>query len=265
MYEFTQMFPTPDALLALEPDVLGAKILALLCKQPPHQNQGMFLLANFIGELWPFAPPMPGYQPPFPQSKRREIDLAIGEAWAWLEREGLLIPAPDTNGHNGWRVLGRHARGYAERVDTSRRGAPVPFLKELLHRRILERAWPAYMRTDFDSAAFEAMKAVEIAVREADGYGSEKIGVNLIQDAFSQGKGPLTDTTAPPAEQVARMNLFLGGIGAYKNSQSHRDVNLGDPVEALEIILLANHLLRIVDIRAKAASPPSLGSNHPAA
>ena len=116
------------------------------------------------------------------------------------------------------------------------------------------------MHTDFDNAAFEAMKAVEIAVRDAAGYGPEKIGVNLIQDAFSQGKGPLTDTTTPPAEQVSRMNLFWGAIGSYKNPQSHRDVILDDPVEALEIILLANHLLRIVDTRAKASSP-SLGSN----
>ena len=250
MYELAQMFPTPDALLALEPDELGTKILASLCKRASNQNQGMFHLNNLILELWPY-PTTPGYQSPFPQSKRSEIDLAIGEAWAWLERQGLLIPAADTNGQNGWRVLGRRALDYAQDVDTSRRSGPITFPKELLHPRILEKAWPAYMRTGFDNAAFEAMKAVEIAVRDAAGYGPEKIGVNLIQDAFSQGKGPLADTTAPSAEQISRMNLFWGAIGSYKNPQSHRDVNLDDPLEALEIILLANHLLRIVDNRAK--------------
>lgn len=178
MYELARILPTADALLALEPDALGTKILAVLCNRPPNQNQGMFHLNNLIQELWPFAL-LPGQQSPFPQNRRSEIDLAIGEAWAWLQREGLLIPASDINGHNGWLVLSRRARGYVQTVDLSGRAAPVPFPKEFLHPRILDRAWPAYIRTDFDNAAFEAMKSVEVAVREAAGYGPEKIGVNL--------------------------------------------------------------------------------------
>jgi hypothetical protein len=32
------------------------------------------------------------------------------EAWAWLEAQGLLVPAGDTNDRNGGRVLSRRAR-----------------------------------------------------------------------------------------------------------------------------------------------------------
>lgn len=48
-------------------------------------------------------------------------------------------------------------------------------------------------------------------------------------------------------EQQARMALYWGAIGMFKNPSSHRQVDYEDPVLASEVILLADLLLRLLE------------------
>ena len=69
-----------------------------------------------------------------------------------------------------------------------------------------------------------------------------------MRKAFHPSDGRLTIQGDARGERQAVMDLFADAIGSYKNPSSHRHVAI-DALEAVEMIMLATHLLRIVDSR----------------
>ena len=61
------------------------------------------------------------------------------------------------------------------------------------------------------AAVFEAFRILEVAIREAAGYGPNEHGETMINDAFNEKTGgPLVDATAPKSEQRAMRFLMVG-------------------------------------------------------
>jgi uncharacterized protein (TIGR02391 family) len=241
------IIPDPDALLALEPDELGLRLLPVLAtwRQQGAQLQPNQFIPSIVGSA-----NNPDYPAQYPSNRRAEIEQALREAWAWLEGQALLVHDPGWMGPHEIRKLSRRAKRLAAEPDARRVLSFRRIPKESLHPKFREDVWELFHRGKYDTAVFEAMKAVEVAVREAAGYTDADYGVDMIARAFHEDRGPLRDPNMQPAERSARRSLFVGAFGSYKNPHSHRNVALDDPDEAAELVALACHLLRIVDSRA---------------
>lgn len=181
------------------------------------------------------------------QQSNMPVGVACSSAWAWLEANGFICRHPEQD--NEWFMAtprGESLRSHQElRNYMTSEQLPEAFLND----ELLANVRPLFFQSRFETAVFEAFKTLEVAIRTTAGLGHDLIGVQPASRAFNPDDGQLTDMKAEKGERVALMNLMTGALGSYKNPASHRHVEISAE-EARDMIILASHLLKIVNSRA---------------
>ena len=242
MEELYENFQDPDEILSFEVEKMAGIVLSIL--------QGMeekFCVRNCIMAV-PFVGEHRngGDSYGYPLDRKAEVLLAVSEAFACLRSQVLIVEAPESS--DGSMVLSRRARTIKADRDFQQFSMTRRFDRDVLHPDVSGEIWDAVLRGEFPVAIFSAMKAVEIAVREAGGHRESNVGIGLIKTAFGPG-GSLRDRNANQSEEDGVYQLFQGAMRAYRNPHSHRWVKVKDIIEAMEVVMLSSHLLRIVDSR----------------
>jgi uncharacterized protein (TIGR02391 family) len=175
--------------------------------------------------------------------RRGPAQDALAEAVQWLYARGMIARNWDQTAGDAFITtrLGRRVLDAGVREIRA-----IDRLAVDLHPLLEREVRSLYITSRWDLAVFAAMKLVEVRARSVAGESDDLIGVKLMRKVFGEN-GPLRSDDMEKGEQVARMELFAGAIGSFKNPSSHREVDFDDPTEASEVILLADLLLRMLD------------------
>jgi uncharacterized protein (TIGR02391 family) len=246
-----QIVPTPEEVSKLSCEELARALLEDMQARAQDPTSGMAQrddlgVALVTQGLFPSISDPGGLQ--------RELNRAGGEAYALLEHCGLIEPDHDRlNRMNGFLVLTAKGAATTGPVQFDRARVRALLHQEMLHPKLRGKIYSDFAANELDAAVNEAFRTVEIEVRQAAGLpekenGQPVIGRAMMRRAFA-ASGPLSRPTDSKTECDALVGLFEGAISHFRNPVAHTRRTFEDALEAMEELMFASRLLRLVDDR----------------
>lgn len=236
-----------DLLLLSTPDLAHALLSAM---QQPHNNplrntnhKDAYRELNTIVD-----------NPLSPMEWRKlepKLETAFRKAFNQLEEWGLIEPMPGMNGDNGFIQLTDEGVKSIAKVDYEVARQRQLLKPDMLHSKLQGKVYQDFLAGRLGDAAFGAFKIIEIDVRSATGLPESVYGAQLMQAAFNEQGGALTDMGEEKSQRRALQMLFEGSFGRFRNPEGHTDRVFASPIEAMQELMLASRLLTLIERRGR--------------
>jgi uncharacterized protein (TIGR02391 family) len=254
--ELRKPFPDPAELLQLSPTDLAWTIFKAVQERGNdrihriNRNTAVSELFEITDRISPMAQ----------RTLEQKLNPAFRKAFGLLESWGLVEPEEGINGDNGRMVLTEKGSETNAPIDIETLRQRQLLRPEMLHPLLREDVYADFLAGKFGKAVFGAFRTMEIEIRRAAGLSDDVHGATLMQTAFNETNGILSEDNESQSQRKALRLLFEGAFGRFRNPEAHAERVFADPFEAMQELMIASRLLKLVHERPAHEPRPRKGA-----